>query len=404
MKVILGVTGCIAAYKSALILRLLQEQGHDVIPVMTRSAEEFITPLTLEKLSGHRVITDLFEDHSPEILHISAARASDLLLVAPATANILAKFAAGLADDFLSTLYLSTTTPVVIAPAMNVEMWRHPATVSSVRTLRDRGVVFVDPESGYQACGERGEGRLADPARISSAVASVLQGTRSLEGKSVLVTAGPTIEDVDPVRFVSNRSSGKMGYALAAEAFNRGALVHLISGPTALDPPPGVKVTWVRSAKEMAEKAYSSFPSADIVVKAAAVADYTPVDVAAEKTKKGSSRWMLELQRTEDILLELGKRKDNQLLVGFAAESKNLVENATEKLQRKNLDLIVANDISQTGSGFEANYNQVVLVDREGLAEESPLLPKSQIAKQILDKVEVLLQQASTVSEESNES
>ena len=404
MKVILGVTGCIAAYKSALILRLLQEQGHDVIPVMTRSAEEFITPLTLEKLSGHRVITDLLEDHSPEILHISTARASDLLLVAPATANILAKFAAGLADNFLSTLYLSTTTPVVIAPAMNVEMWRHPATVSSVRTLRDRGVVFVDPESGYQACGERGEGRLADPARISSAVASVLQGTRSLEGKSVLVTAGPTIEDVDPVRFVSNRSSGKMGYALAAEAFNRGALVHLISGPTALDPPSGVKVTQVRSAKEMAEKAYSSFPSVDIVVKAAAVADYTPVDVAAEKTKKGSSRWMLELQRTEDILLELGKRKDNQLLVGFAAESEHLVENATEKLQRKNLDLIVANDISQTGSGFEADYNQVVLVDREGQAEESLLLPKSQIAKQILDKVEELLHQASTVSEESNES
>lgn len=402
MKVILGVTGCIAAYKSALILRLLQEQGHDVIPVMTRSAEEFITPLTLEKLAGHRVINDLFADPSPEILHISAARVSDLLLVAPATANILAKFAAGIADDFLSTLYLSTTTPVVIAPAMNVEMWRHPATVSSVKTLRDRGVFFVDPESGYQACGECGEGRLADPARIVSIVASVLQGAHSLEGKSVLVTAGPTVEDVDPVRFISNRSSGKMGYALAAEASNRGASVHLISGPTALDPPMGVKVTRVRSAKEMAETAFSNFPSADIVVKAAAVADYTPVFVAAEKTKKGSSRWLLELQRTEDILLELGKRKENQLLVGFAAESENLVENATEKLRRKNLDLIVANDISQTGSGFEVDFNQVVLVDREGKAEESPRLPKSQIAKRILDKVEELLHQVSTISEESS--
>jgi len=401
MKVILGVTGCIAAYKSALILRLLQEQGHDVIPVMTRSAEEFITPLTLEKLSGRRVITDLFEDPSPEILHISAARASDLLLVAPATANILAKFAAGIADDFLSTLYLSTTTPVVVAPAMNVEMWRHPATVSSVRTLRERGVYFVDPESGYQACGESGEGRLADPARIASIVGSVLQGARSLEGKSVLVTAGPTVEDVDPVRFISNRSSGKMGYALAAEASNRGALVHLISGPSALAPPPGVKVTRVRSAKEMADQTFSSFALADIVVKAAAVADYTPVEVATEKTKKERSRWMLELQRTEDILLELGKRKQNQLLVGFAAESENLVENATEKLQRKNLDLIVANDISQTGSGFEADFNQIVLVDREGKAEESPRLPKSQIAKRILDKVEELLHQNSTISEES---
>ncbi len=404
MKVILGVTGCIAAYKSALILRLLQEQGYDVIPVMTRSAEEFITPLTLEKLSGHPVITDLFEDPSPEILHISVARASDLLLVAPATANLLAKFAAGIADDFLSTLYLSTTTPVVIAPAMNVEMWRHPATVSSVKTLRERGVVFVDPESGYQACGERGEGRLADPARVVSMVGSVLQRTESLAGKSVLVTAGPTIEDVDAVRFISNRSSGKMGYALAAEASNRGASVHLISGPSALEAPPGVKVTRVRSAKEMAEQAYSSFPAADIVVKAAAVADYTPVSVAAEKTKKESSRWMLELQRTEDILLELGKRKGSQLLVGFAAESENLVENATEKLRRKNLDLIVANDISQTGSGFETDFNQVVLIDRKGQAEESPRLPKNQIAKRILDKVEKLLQQASMISEASNES
>lgn len=404
MKVILGVTGCIAAYKSALILRLLQEQGHDVVPVMTLSAEEFITPLTLEKLSGHPVITDLFEDPSPEILHISVARASDLLLVAPATANTLAKFAAGIADDFLSTLYLSTTTPVIIAPAMNVEMWRHPATVSSVKTLRDRGVLFVDPESGYQACGEQGEGRLADPARVVSVVQSVFEQTHSLDGKSFLITAGPTIEDVDPVRFISNRSSGKMGYALAAEASSRGASVHLISGPSVLEPPPGVKVTRVRCAEEMARKSYSSFPSADVVIKAAAVADYTPVSVAAEKTKKTKSRWVLELQPTEDILHELGRRKKNQLLVGFAAESENLVENAQDKLRRKNLDLIVANDISQTESGFEVDHNQVVLIDRYGQAEELPLLLKSQVAKRILDKVEELLSGAAAISNESNES
>jgi phosphopantothenoylcysteine decarboxylase/phosphopantothenate--cysteine ligase len=404
MKVILGVTGCIAAYKSALILRLLQEQGHDVVPVMTLSAEEFITPLTLEKLSGHPVITGLFEDPSPEILHISVARASDLLLVAPATANTLAKFAAGIADDFLSTLYLSTTTPVVIAPAMNVEMWRHSATVSSVKTLRDRGVLFVDPESGYQACGEQGEGRLADPARIVSVVQSVFEQTHSLAGKSVLITAGPTIEDVDPVRFISNRSSGKMGYALAEEASNRGASVHLISGPSALEPPPGVMVTRVRSAEEMARQTYSSFPSADIVIKAAAVADYTPVSVASEKTKKTNSRWAIELQPTEDILRELGRRKEHQLLVGFAAESENLIENAKDKLRRKHLDLIVANDISQEGGGFEVDHNQVVLIDRKGQAEESPLLPKSQVAKRVLDKIEELLSEAVAISDVSDES
>jgi phosphopantothenoylcysteine decarboxylase/phosphopantothenate--cysteine ligase len=404
MKVILGVTGCIAAYKSALVLRLLQEQGHDVVPVMTLSAEEFITPLTLEKLSGHPVITDLFEDPSPEILHISVARESDLLLVAPATANTLAKFAAGIADDFLSTLYLSTTTPVIIAPAMNVEMWRHPATVSSVKTLRERGVLFVDPESGYQACGEQGEGRLADPARVVSVVQSVFEKTHSLDGKSVLITAGPTIEDVDPVRFLSNRSSGKMGYALAAEASSRGASVHLISGPSALEPPPGVKVTRVRSAEEMAGQSYASFPSADVVIKAAAVADYTPVSVATEKTKKTKARWVLELQPTEDILHELGRRKENQLLVGFAAESENLIENAQAKLRQKNLDLIVANDISQSESGFEVDQNQVVLIDRIGQVEELPLLLKSQVAKRILDKVEELLSGPAAISDESNES
>lgn len=391
MRVILAVTGCIAAYKSALILRLLQEQGHDVAPVMTRSAQEFITPLTLEKLSGHRVVSELFEDPSPEILHISMARESDLLLVAPATANILSKFAGGIADDFLTTLYLSTTTPVVVAPAMNVEMWRHPATRSAVQTLRERGVVFVDPDTGYQACGEFGEGRLADPIRVVEAVQFLLQKSRSLEGKRVLVTAGPTIEDVDLVRFLSNRSSGRMGYALAAEAAQRGGSVHLISGPSTLVPPPGVKVTRVRSAREMAEQVFADFPTVDITIKAAAVADYTPAHVASQKIKKEGNHWVLELKPTEDILEELGKRKQNQFLVGFAAESDDLLENAKRKLHRKNLDLIVANDISQVESGFETDFNQVLLLDRQGQVDETPRLSKRQIAARILDKIEKLL-------------
>ncbi len=388
MKVVLGVTGCIGAYKSALILRLLQKEGFDVLPVMTKSAQEFIGPLTLEKLSGHRVVTELFDEHDVSIEHISVARASRLLLVAPATANILGKFANGIADDFLSTLYLSTTTPVVVAPAMNVEMWRHPATQANIETLRRRGVVIVEPESGYLACGEEGEGRLAEPEVIAQEVIALLRPGESLKGRKVLVTAGPTVEDLDPVRFISNRSSGKMGYAIAQEAVRRGADVVLVSGPCSLNPPHGALLVSVRSAAEMAGEVFARFSETDIVVMAAAVGDYRPVRVSVQKIKKSEPRLTLELESTPDILKCLGERKTRQLLVGFAAESENLEEHARRKLQEKNLDLIVANDISGPSSTFGSDSNQITLIDAEGAVERLDLLPKSRVAEILWSRIE----------------
>ena len=276
MKVILGVTGCIGAYKAAAILRLLQKQEFEVLPVMTGHAQQFITPLTLEKLSGNQVVSDLFSDHTVFIEHIVLARKSDLLLVAPATANILGKFAHGIADDFLSTLYLSTATPVVIAPAMNVEMWRHPVTQENIKLLKRRGVAIIEPEVGSLACGEEGEGRLAEPEKIVQVVMDTLKPAKTLMGKRILVTAGPTIEDIDPLRFISNRSSGKMGYAIADEAQQRGATVLLVSGPTHLEAPRNVVVVPVRTTAEMAQVVFEHFPQVDVVVMAAAVADFTP--------------------------------------------------------------------------------------------------------------------------------
>ncbi len=387
MNVILGVTGCIGAYKAALVLRLLQKDGIQVFPVMTRSAREFLGPLTLEKLSGNPVVCDMFGPGSPEIQHIALARRSDLLLVAPATANILAKFAAGIADDFLSTLYLSTTTPVMVAPAMNVEMWHHPATRETLERLRRRGVFVIEPGEGYQACGEHGEGRLAEPEEIRQRVRQVLAGNRSLEGCRVIVTAGPTVEDIDPVRYVSNRSSGKMGYALAQEAVGRGASVCLISGPVSLPSPAGAEIVRVRSAADMARAVFDRFDASDIVIQAAAVADYRPVERLEHKRKKSAARWVLEMESTQDILKELGTRRSRQFLVGFAAETERLVENARDKLKSKSVDLIVANDVSRPGSGIEADENQVTLIDREGGTVDLPLLPKVEVARRIWDAI-----------------
>lgn len=388
MNVILGVTGCIGAYKAAIVLRLLQRNEIAVYPVMTRSATRFLGPLTLEKLSGNPVISEMFGPEPAEIQHIALARRSDLLLVAPATANILAKFAAGIADDFLSTIYLSTTTPVMVAPAMNVEMWRHPATRENLELLRRRGVFVVEPGVGYQACGEHGEGRLAEPEEIVRQLLQVLSRSGSLKEKRVLVTAGPTVEDIDPVRYVSNRSSGKMGFALVQEAVRRGASVCLISGPVALTPPAGAEVVRVRSAAEMAQAVFDRFAEADIVVQAAAVADYRPVQRLEHKRKKSSARWTLELEGTQDILKELGAHKVRQFLVGFAAESERLVENARDKLRNKSLDLIVANDIGLPGSGIEADENQVTMIDRDGDLVELPRLPKIEVARKIWDNIE----------------
>ena len=388
MKIILGVTGCIGAYKSAVVLRLLQKEGFQILPVMTQSAQQFIAPLTLEKLSGHKVVSDLFSDHTVQIEHIRLARESHLLLVAPATANILAKFAQGIADDFLSTLYLSTVTPVIVAPAMNVEMWHHTATEKNLEILRERGVVVVEPGSGYLACGEEGEGRLAEPEQILVAVLNTFKREKSLLGKRVLITAGPTIEDLDPVRFISNRSSGKMGYALAGEAQSRGAQVVLVSGPTQLEPPEGVNLVRVRSASEMAQAVFQHFARSDVVVMAAAVSDFTPANISSEKIKKKDAKPVLHLEKTVDILGELGKQKEWQFVVGFAAESEDVRENARKKLQEKGLDLIVGNDISQQDQGFQADINQVIIVDSDGKEEEFPPLPKREVARILWDKIE----------------
>lgn len=388
MNVILGVTGCIGAYKSAVILRLLQKEGFDTFPVMTRSAQQFITPLTLEKLSGHPVVSDLFGEHTVQIQHISLARKSDLLLVAPATANILGKFARGIADDFLSTLYLSTTTPVVVAPAMNVEMWHHRATQDNVSILKERGVIFVDPESGYLACGEVGEGRLAEPELVLEAVLNTLCHKKSLRRKKVLVTAGPTVEDLDPVRFLSNRSSGKMGYAIAREAQRRGAEVVLVSGPTHLESPEGVNRILVRSAVDMSKEVLRYFGDSNIVVMAAAVSDFVPSVLASEKIKKGQMDLVLPLDRTPDILANLKEHKTRQFMVGFAAESDHILENAHRKLREKNLDLIVANDISHDDRGFSSDFNEAILLDASGHEEVLPKLAKSELAKILWDRIE----------------
>jgi phosphopantothenoylcysteine decarboxylase/phosphopantothenate--cysteine ligase len=389
VKVALAVTGCIGAYKAALVLRLLQQEGFEIVPVMTHSATQFLGALTLEKLSGRKVISDLFEGGSTEIEHISVAREIDLLLVAPATANILAKFANGIADDFLSTLYISTSAPVMVAPAMNVEMWNHLATQANLAVLKDRGVGVVEPGYGYQACGDLGEGRLAEPEKICDAVCRRLRIDKTLVSKKVLVTAGPTVEDIDPIRFISNRSSGKMGYALAAEALRRGAEVHLVSGPTSIEPPRGVAIIPVRSASEMAEAVLNEFEETDILIKSAAVADFTPVKAHSRKLKKQDQVWSLELVRTTDILEQIGRVKKQQFVVGFAAESEDLCENARRKLEKKSLDLIVANDISLPDSGFGADTNRVVMIDSQGQTE-IPLLSKAEVAARIWDKIEEL--------------
>ena len=388
MRIILAVTGCIGAYKAAVILRLLQKDGHQVFPVMTRNAERFISSLTLEKLSGNRVVSSLWAADSGEVDHISSARQADMLLVAPATANILAKFSAGIADDFLSTLFLAFDGPVMIAPAMNSVMWRNAATRENCRTLESRGITLIRPGDGYQACGEIGPGRLADPELISEAVSEFFHKSRRLAGKKVLVTAGPTIQDLDPVRFFSNRSSGRMGYAVAAEAAARGAEVHLVSGPVDIAAPPGVILRKVRSAAEMAEAVFEAFPGMDVVVKAAAVSDYSPVSFSREKIRKNSEKLAVEMARTIDILGELGRRKIAQFLVGFAAESENLEENARRKLEEKSLDMIVANDITADGTGFASEYNQVMILDRRNNRIDLPRSRKEVIAARIWDYIE----------------
>ncbi len=390
----LGVCGGIGAYKAVEVARGLQKQGHDVTAVMTRSARRFVGPVTFEAITRREVITDQWKPGAnADIEHISLASTADLLLIAPATANIIGKFANGIADDFLSSLYVATMAPVLMAPAMNTNMFAHPAVVKNLETLADRGVKFVEPGEGYLACGWIGKGRLAEPAEIVDAAMQMLRPTGALAGLRVLVTAGPTLEDIDPVRFIGNRSSGKMGYALAAEAAARGARVTLVSGPAKLPTPKVDAVVRVRSAADMHQAVMAHASEADIVIMAAAVADYT-MEANAEKIAKGSGPLTLTLTRTRDILADLGQlpsRRDAKrpLLVGFAAETHDVVAHARGKLERKSVDLIVANDVSRAGAGFDADSNAVTLITPNG-AEELPLQSKTAIASHILDRIETI--------------
>ncbi len=404
MKIALGVTGCIAAYKAVEVLRGLQKRGVAVQVVMTRHATEFVGPLTFQSISGLPVITEMFAPtDDPEIKHIQIAQSVDLLVVAPATANTLAKFANGIADDFLSTLYISTTAPVLVAPAMNVEMWAHPATQENVARLKSRGVHFVDPGEGYLACRTVGAGRLAEPAGIVERAWQLIKGNleslqpgASVEGRvenstvddlkqeRVLITAGPTYEALDPVRGLTNRSSGKMGYALAEAALARGAQVTLVSGPVALAAPTGAQMIRVQSAAEMHRAVMENLDCSTIIIMAAAVADFRPSTVVDQKIKKNGDRLLLELEPTVDILATVGHTKGTQIVIGFAAETENVLDNARKKLVSKRADLIIANDVSAQDAGFDVNTNRISLVsDTE--TTELPLLTKREAADRILD-------------------
>jgi phosphopantothenoylcysteine decarboxylase/phosphopantothenate--cysteine ligase len=391
MKVALGVTGGIAAYKAAELVRLLQDKGIRVQVVMTRAAQEFVRPLTFAALSGEKVITDLFgsgaEDPNIDsaVEHIAVAQAIDALVVAPATADVIAKFAHGEANDFLTTLFLATTAPVVIAPAMNVNMWENAATQANVHTLKARDKHIVEPDSGYLACGMIGAGRLAANETIVKAVLKILHAEQDLAGETVLVTAGPTQEPIDPVRYIGNRSSGKMGYALAEAALRRGAKVILISGPTALKPPASAEVIQVQTAQQMRDAVMAQFEQASIVIKAAAVADFTVRSAPDEKIKR-KGPMTLELEPTVDILAEIGAKKGSRLVIGFAAETNDVLANARKKLESKRLDAIVLNDVSQPGIGFDSERNAVTILTHSG-AEAVPETSKWEVAHRVLDAV-----------------
>ncbi len=388
-KVVLGVSAGIAVYKAVELLRLLVKEGAEVRVVMSANAGKFVTPLTFEALSGYPVYHTLFDSqNSAEMEHIRVAENADLLVIAPATASMLGKMAQGLADDALSNLYLAFKGAVLIAPAMNEAMWGHPAVQQNIDTLKSRGVEFIDPECGELACGVTGPGRLADNQVIFEKVKGHFNRSRDLKGKRFLITAGPTHEALDPVRFLSNPSSGKMGYAVAEQAKARGGEVVLISGPTHLKAPPGVDVKFCKRADEMNALVQEHLEDCDVLVMSAAVGDFAPENLEKEKIKKcGGEGLVLKLVPTKDILMEVAKRKLDKLVVGFAAESQNLVESAMEKLKKKNLDLIVANDISAPGIGFQSDSNQVTIIDREENIESLPLKPKREVADLLLDRI-----------------
>jgi len=402
MKIALGVSGGIAAYKAAEIVRLLQDRGIRVQVVMTAAAQEFVRPLTFAALSGEKVITSMFGSGSGDeanvesaIEHIAIAQAIDALLVAPATADVLARFAQGIANDFLSTLYLATTAPVVVAPAMNVNMWNHAATQANLEILRKRGVRIVEPGQGYLACGMTGAGRLAENETIVAAVMEALGASQDLAGETVLVTAGPTREKIDPVRYLTNRSSGRMGYAIAEAALRRGARVLLVSGPTGIAAPGAAELTQVETAEEMLAAVLRLLPQSTVVIKTAAVADFRPKAAAAQKIKR-KGEMTLELEPTADILAEVARHKTSQVVVGFAAETENVLENARKKLASKSLDAIVVNDVSREGVGFDSDRNAATIISQSEVVEV-PETSKWEVAHRVLDQVVKLRKQRDTV-------
>lgn len=388
-KIVLGVTGGIAAYKVVEVASKLRQAGAEVHVIMTEEAAKFVTPLTFREITGQPVVSDMWAEVTQwNVAHVALATLADLVLIAPATANIIAKAAAGIADDMLSTTLLATKAPVLFAPAMNTNMYENPVTQRNIETLKGLGYKFIEPDSGHLACGVTGVGRLPEPTAIVAAVDDYFVAAGELAGKKVLVTAAGTIEPIDPVRFIGNRSSGRMGYAIAAEAKRRGADVVLVSGPSALTPPDGVTVINIETAEQMRQAVLREFADTDITIKAAAVADYRAKTVADNKIKKNDETLVVELEKNPDILKELGSiKKKGQILVGFAAETQNLLKYAKEKLEKKNLDFIVANDVTKPEAGFNVETNLIKILFRDGNIEEFPLLKKSELAKIILDRI-----------------
>ena len=394
-KIILGITGGIAAYKSAEVCRRLKKLGAEVIVVMTQAGTKFITPLTMETLSENEVVTELFpEKKMVGTRHVSLADWCDLVLIAPATANIIGKIKAGMADDILSTVVISTKSQVILAPAMNVKMWENPIFQGNISELKKLGYRFIEPGTGDLACGYEGKGRMAEPEQIVQEVIKFLSTKKDLEGKSILVTASRTVEPIDPIRYLSNRSTGKMGFAIAQAAFSRGAKVTLISGPSSLEPPRGINFISVDNASQMRNQVKNNFRKADCLIMAAAVSDFAPLKTVPDKIKKDQAELVLKLKKTPDILKEMGKRKGKKILVGFSLETENEIENSKSKLKEKDLDLIVVNNPNQSGAGFEVDTNIAVIIDKKGKIQRLPLMRKRDLADKILDKVALLLKKS----------
>ena len=391
--VVIGVSGGIAVYKTLDVVSRLRKLGVNVNVIMTKSATEFVTPLSFQSLSQNYVVCDMFEDPKTwDVEHISLAKRADVFLIAPATANVIGKIANGIADDMLTTTVMATKAKVLIAPAMNTNMYENPILQRNINTLKELGYNFVDPESGRLACGDTGKGKLASPETIVDEVVKLLSKGQDLKGKSIIVTAGPTVESIDPMRYITNRSTGKMGYSIAKEAIERGADVTLITGPTNLTPPQNLKkLVKIESAKDMYEAVLANLDENDVVIKSAAVADYKPKNYSNKKIKKSDDDLVIELDRNKDIAQEIGKIKNNKILVGFAAETNDLIENASLKIKKKNIDFIVANDLTKEGAGFGVDTNIVKIIDKEGNITEYPKMKKEEVANIILDKIKELL-------------